>query len=81
MQSAALMIVYILCTIVVQAIGFGISRIVDIQWPAAGLTTFLVIFLLAFGVAWPLALRITEWGIRKAGHEVDTAKQTAKQAV
>ena len=71
------MIIYVLCTIVVQAIGFGISKIVDLQWPAAGLMTFLVIFMAAFGVAWPLALRITEWGIRKAGHEVETAKQAA----
>jgi hypothetical protein len=77
MQSAALMITYILCTIVVQAIGFGISKIVDIQWPAAGLMTFLVIFMSAFGVAWPLAVRITEWGIRKAGHEVDTLEKAA----
>ena len=70
MQAAFLMVVYILTTMLVQGIGFGISRVVDSQWPAAGIMTFMVIFLAAFGVAWPLAVRIAEWGIRKAGYEV-----------
>jgi hypothetical protein len=66
------MLVYILTAIVVQAIGFGISEIIAVQWPAASLPTFLLIFMAAFGVAWPLAVRIGEWAILKAGYELDT---------
>ncbi|MBX9846257.1 MAG: hypothetical protein K2Z80_31075 [Xanthobacteraceae bacterium] len=73
MQSAFVMLVYTLTAIVVQAVGFGISQIIAVQWPQASLLTFLVIFMSAFGVAWPIAVRIGEWGIRKAGYEVDTA--------
>lgn len=71
MQSAALMSVYLLTTIAVQAIGVIASKLVETQWPSAGLPTFLLIFVAAFGVAWPLAVRITEWGIRAAGYRVD----------
>jgi hypothetical protein len=51
----------------VQTIGFGISRLVEYKFPLAGLTTFLILFLAAFGIAWPIAVRITEWGLVKAG--------------
>ncbi len=71
MQSAFLMLVYILTAAVVQLIGFLVSRIVEYQWPSFGLMAFLIIFMAAFGIAWPIALRIAEWGIRKAGYEVD----------
>lgn len=71
MQSAALMSVYVLTIIAVQAVGAMASKLVETQWPSAGLPTFLLIFMAAFGVAWPLAVRITEWGIRAAGHRVD----------
>lgn len=67
MDSAILMSIYILTTMAVQAIGFGISRAVDYQWPSVGLMTFLTIFMAAFGIAWPIALRITEWTLRKVG--------------
>lgn len=71
MQSAFLMLVYILTAAVVQFLGFLISRIVEYQWPSFGLMAFLIIFMAAFGIAWPIALRVAEWGIRKAGYEVD----------
>jgi hypothetical protein len=72
MQALTLMIVYVLTTAMVQFIGFLISRVVDYEYPTLGLMTFLVLFLGAFGVAWPIAVRITEGLIRRAGHVVET---------
>jgi hypothetical protein len=72
MQALTLIIVYVLTTAVVQLIGFVISRVVDYQYPTLGLMTFLVLFLGAFGVAWPIAVRIAEFLIRRAGHVVET---------
>jgi len=72
MQAAILMAVYIVTTIVVQLIGFGISQVVSTQWPTAALTTFLLLFMASFGVAWPLAVRLAEMIIRAAGFELET---------
>ena len=74
MQAASLMIIYILTTISVQFVGFLISRLVDYEFPTLGLMTFLVLFLSAFGIAWPIAVRITEWGLRRAGYTIETAQ-------
>ena len=71
MQAAALMTIYIVTAIVVQFVGFLISRLVDYQWPTAGLLTFLVLFLAAYGIAWPIAVWITEWAIVKLGYKVE----------
>ena len=72
MQALTLMIVYVLTTFAVQFIGFLISRLVDYEYPTLGLMTFLILFLGAFGVAWPIAVRITEALIRWRGYEVET---------
>jgi len=72
MQALTLMIVYVLTTATVQFIGFLISRLMDYEYPTLGLTTFLVLFLAAFGIAWPIAVRIAEWLIRRAGYVVQT---------
>jgi hypothetical protein len=72
MQAGALMIMYVLIAFVMQGIGFLISRMVDYEWPAAGLMTFLLLFMAAYGLAWPVAVWITEWGIRRAGYVVET---------
>jgi hypothetical protein len=72
MQALTLMIVYVLTTASVQFIGFLISRLVDYEWPTLGLMTFLILFMGAFGIAWPIAVRITEWLIRRAGYVVET---------
>lgn len=72
MQAAILMAVYILTTIIVQFIGFGISQVVSTQWPTAALTTFLLLFMASFGLAWPIAVRIAETLIRAAGFELET---------
>jgi hypothetical protein len=72
MQAGILMGVYVLTTIVVQFVGFLICLMVSREWPNAGLMTFLVLFMAAFGLAWPLAVVITEWGLRRAGYVVET---------
>ena len=77
MQAAALMIIYILTAAVVQLIGFLLSRLIEYQFPAAGLLTFLVLFLGAYGIAWPIAVWITEWAIVKLGYEVEKADRNA----
>jgi hypothetical protein len=72
MQALALMIIYVLTAAVLQGIGFLISQIVDRQWAAASTLTFLILFLAAYGFAWPIAVRITEWLIRRCGYVVET---------
>jgi len=73
-QALTLMIVYVLTTVSVQFLGFLISRLVDYEWPTLGLMTFLILFLGAFGLAWPIAVRIAEFLIRRSGHVVETAQ-------
>ena len=77
MQAAALIIIYILTAAVMQFFGFLISQGVDYEFPAAGLMTFVIIFLAAYGLAWPVAVWITEWLIVKMGHEVQAADARA----
>jgi hypothetical protein len=72
MQALTLMIVYVLTTFAVQFVGFLVSRLVDYEWPTLGLMTFLILFMGAFGIAWPIAVRITEWLIVRSGHVVET---------
>lgn len=72
MQALTLMIVYVLTTAVIQFIGFLVSRLIDYEYPAFGLMTFLILFLGAFGLAWPVAVRVAEWLIRARGYVVET---------
>ena len=71
------MIIYILTTIVVQFCGFLISRLVDLQYPALSVMVFLVLFLAAFGIAWPIAVYITERLIVRSGRVVETVDPRA----
>jgi len=71
-QALLLIMVYILTTVIAQFGGFLISRLVDVQFPAVSVMTFLVLFLVSFGVAWPIAVRVTEWLIVRAGRVVET---------
>ena len=66
MDAAALIIIYILTTLIFQTVGFAISRAVDYQYPLAGLMTFLLLFIGSFYAAWPVAVRIFDklWGDR-----------------
>jgi hypothetical protein len=72
MQSLILMITFILTTVTMQVVAFVISRLVDYQWPALGLMTFLILFMGAFFISWPIAVRIAEWIIRRAGLVLET---------
>ena len=78
MQAAILLITYVLTVIAVQCAGFLISRLVDYQWPTLGLMTFLICFIGAFGLAWPIAVRIAEFLIRRSGHVVETQQSGAR---
>jgi len=77
MQSLILMITYLLTTFAVQFLGFLISRLVDYEFPTLGLMTFLILFLSAFGIAWPIAVRVAEWVIRRTGQVVETEQSGA----
>ncbi len=71
MQALLLMIVYIFTTALVQFLGFLISRVVHLQFPSTSVMTFLVLFLAAFGLAWPVAVFVTEWLIKRSGRKVE----------
>lgn len=73
-QALTLLIVYVLTTLSVQVVGFFVSRLVDYEWPTLGLMSFLILFMAAFGIAWPIAVRLAEWLIRRAGYTVETAQ-------
>ena len=77
MDAAALIGIYIVLAAIVQFIGFLISEAVDYEFPTAGLLTFLILFISAFWIAWPIAVRIFEkvWGDRPRRGE------SAEQAV
>jgi hypothetical protein len=81
MDTLFLILVYIITTIIFQTIGFAVSRAVDYQFPAAGLLTFLLLFIAAFYVAWPVAVRVFEklWGDRPLRGE-DDATAAARRA-
>ena len=72
MQALTLMVVYVLTTVTVQFIGFIISRMIKSQYPTSGLMTFLIVFFCAFAIAWPIAVRVAEWLIRRAGYKIET---------
>ncbi len=78
MQAAALILMYLLIVVIFQAFGFGISRIVAQYWPGASLLTFLLLFLAAYGFAWPVAVRITEALIVRAGYKVQEPDPNAR---
>jgi hypothetical protein len=72
MQSLILMATFVLTTVTVQFLGFLVSRLVDYQWPTVGLMTLLILFMGAFFVSWPIAVRIAEAMIRRSGLVVET---------
>jgi hypothetical protein len=77
MQAITLLVTFALTAVAVQFGGFLISQVVDRIWPTAGLLTFLILFLAAYGIAWPIAVRIAEWLIRRAGYVVETEQSGA----
>ena len=55
-----LLLVYVVVAVILQAIGFGLSKLVDYVNPAWSMTAFLLLYFCAFGLAWPIAVRVTE---------------------
>jgi hypothetical protein len=51
---------YILVTMVLQVTGFAVSRGVHQIFPSLSLFAFLGLFICSFGLAWPIAVRITQ---------------------
>jgi hypothetical protein len=78
MQALIAIAVFIATAIVVQFVGFLISQAVSTIWPAAGLLTFLILFLAAYGIAWPIAVRIAEWLIVRMGYKLQEADPRAQ---
>ena len=70
-QALLLMIMYVFTTALVQFVGFLVSRLVHTQFPSTSVMTFLVLFLAAFGIAWPIAVFVTEWLIKRSGRKVE----------
>jgi hypothetical protein len=60
--ALTLMGIYILVTALLQFGGYMFA-------PTISLTVFIVIFLLMFGLGWPIAVRITAWLIPEADAE------------
>jgi uncharacterized membrane protein YhaH (DUF805 family) len=58
--AISLLLTYIPLVIVLQVLGFGVSRLIDYVNPAWSLLVFLALFISAFGFAWPIAVRLTE---------------------
>ena len=71
MQALLLMGVYILTTITVQVIGFLFSQLVDMQFPGFGVMAFLMGFLAAFAIAWPIAVYAAERIIVASGGTIE----------
>jgi hypothetical protein len=60
---------YIVILIALQAIGFLISQATGYFNPAISLMTFLILFMGMFAVAWPIAVRVTDWLVPETEHE------------
>lgn len=67
MDAAILIVTYIIITALVQGAGFLVSELVDYEYPTFGLMAFLIMFLGAFWVAWPIAVRVADRLIAKRG--------------
>jgi hypothetical protein len=52
--------VYIAFTLVLQGAFFFVSQAIDRFAPEWSLLVFLILFMSAYGLAWPLAVRATE---------------------
>jgi hypothetical protein len=78
MQALMLIGIFVVTAAVLQFLGFLISQVVTNFMPTAGLLSFLVMFLAAYGIAWPIAVRITEWLIVRLGLELQQAETRAR---
>lgn len=58
--AVAALLIFIVIAMCFQATGFLISRLVDLVFPAFSLITFLLLFIAAMYLAWPVAVYVTE---------------------
>ena len=83
--ALSLMAIYILVTAALQFGGYLVSRVVDQFAPSMSLMIFIVIFLMMFGVGWPIAVRITAWLIpeteaERRGRSANTSIPRSRRA-
>ena len=61
MHGLALIGIYLGVALAGQAIGFGISSLVERTVPWAGMPVFLAVFFGMLVVAWPVAVGLMDW--------------------
>jgi hypothetical protein len=61
MHGLALLGIYIGVALAGQAIGFGMSSLVEGAFPWAGMPVFLAIFFGMLVLAWPIAVGLMDW--------------------
>jgi hypothetical protein len=61
MHGLALLGIYVVVALTFQTIGFGISSLIELVAPWAGLPVFLAIFFGMLVLAWPIAVVLLEW--------------------
>jgi hypothetical protein len=63
-----LLLVFLGTLAIGQAISIGLGLLVERHWsPYAGLVTFIAAYFAMFWVAWKVAVRLTQPGVRAAG--------------
>lgn len=72
--GTVLMVIYLIVTMIFQAIGLALSKMVDLYDPSWSLLAFLVLFLGAFWVAWPAAVFVTNRLVPMSEAEREAAK-------
>jgi hypothetical protein len=61
MQGLALLGIYVFVALAGQALGYGVSSLIELVAPSMGLLVFLAIFLGMLVLAWPIAVGLMNW--------------------
>jgi hypothetical protein len=61
MQGLALLGIYLVVACAGQAVGYGISSLVERTVPWAGMPVFLAVFFGMLVLAWPVAVKLMDW--------------------
>jgi len=67
--SLILLGTYLLVIVVLQILGYFVSRAVGHFDPTLSLMTFLILFIGMFGLAWPIAVRLIDRLVPETEHE------------
>ena len=67
--TLVLLATYIVVTIFLQCVGFLVGTLAGYLDPTLSLMTFLILFMGMFWLAWPLAVRISDWLIPETDGE------------